>query len=342
MERRPNTQIVQWFLEQHVSEQLVLDPGYQRRAVWSLDYQRLFIDTVLRNYPSPPIFLAWDIRAGHPTLYNVVDGKQRLSSIISFTGDAFHLKDLFADEGLPDAYWSDLPPDLQDAFVKYDLVVENITGASEQELRNAFDRLNRNVARLTAQELRHAQFSGVFIQRMEALAEEPFWAEARIATPANIRRMRDVEFVSELFILTMHGPQEGTSARLDSFYARYDEDIPDEDIHREKFNALLDFAGSLPLDWRKTRWKNFSDFYALWGALLVLREDGAVPDATEVAKRLSQFSEMQQAVLEASQAERALPGGPRDHRYLDASRQGPNKEAARERRISVVAELLRE
>ena len=60
------------------------------------------------------------------------------------------------------------------------LTVENLRDATDVELREAFDRLNRNVARLTAQELRHAVFPGVFLERMEALTEAPFWANKRI------------------------------------------------------------------------------------------------------------------------------------------------------------------
>ncbi len=340
MERRPNTQVIQWFLEANAAGKLRLDPPYQRRAVWSPEYQRFFIDTVLRNFPSPPIFLAWEIRAGSPTLYNVVDGKQRLTAIIQFTEDAFHLRNLFRDEGYPDAYWSDLPQALRDKFVKYELVVENITEASDDELRNAFDRLNRNVARLTAQELRHAQFPGVFLQRMEALAEAPFWSTARVATPANIRRMRDVEFVSELFVLTMHGPQDGASDVLDVYYAMYDEEIPDEEIHRSNFEAILRYLADLPLDWTRTRWKNLSDLYSLWGALRAFQADDALPEQARAAQTLTAFSEIQEAIAAAMRENAPPPGDHQDRRYYDASRQGPNKDTNREARISILSDRL--
>jgi hypothetical protein len=341
MERRPNTQTVQWFLENAASGQLVLDPPFQRRTVWSVAYRRYFIDTVLRNYPSPAIFLEWEVEPGRPTVYNVVDGKQRLSTIISFTRDEFHLADMWVEDGRQNLVWSDLKESTQRRFVNYVLTVENINDASDEERREAFDRLNRNVARLAAQELRHARYPGVFLERMEALAADPFWLNQRIVTPAGVRRMRDVEFVSELFILTADGVQDGDSDVIDGYYASWDEEIPDEDLHRAVFDELQQYLGTLSIDWQATRWNNVNDLYGLWGALLTLRADTGFPDADHAAEKLTQFSEAQAAILAADKAGTDLPGADEDRRYFGVVRQGGNKEPNRRTRIEILAGLLK-
>jgi hypothetical protein len=340
MDRRPNHQAVAWFLENYTKGQLVLDPPYQRRTVWSPSYRRYFIDTVLRNFPSPAIFIDWQIKPGESTVYNVVDGKQRLTTLIDFTNDGFHLGDLFGGEGYDDPYWSDLSEDLQKRLMSYVLTVENISDASESELRDAFDRLNRNVAGLTHQELRHAQFKGDFIKRMEALAENPFWAEHRIFSPANVRRMRDVEFVSELFLLTMHGPIDGASRLLDSYYAEYEEEIPDEADHVASFDEILTWLDELPLDWTATRWRNMADLYSLWGALRERQADDDLPEPEAAAKVLTKFSKTQAKILEAERQEAKPPGTARDRRYYSNVRQGANKDAARTARIEALEEAL--
>ena len=341
MERRPNHQTVQWFLENHTSGQLVLDPPYQRRTVWSMAYRRFFIDTVLRNFPSPAVFIDWQIKPGHPTIYNVVDGKQRLTTLIDFVANEFHLGELFEGEGYDDPYWKDLSSDLQKKFVSYQITVENLSDASDSELRDAFDRLNRNVAGLTHQELRHAQFQGEFIKRMESIAELPFWEEHKIFTPANVRRMRDVEFVSELFLLTMNGVIDGAPRVLDSYYAEYDEEIPNEPVHRANFDAILDWLSTVPLEWEATRWANINDLYSLWGALRRIQENDGLPKADNAAaKRLTRFSLTQAKILAAQKAEKKLPGTPRDRRYFENVRQGGNKDTARRARIKALAEAL--
>lgn len=342
MERRPNTQTVQWFLENATSGQLVLDPPFQRRTVWSIGYRRSFIDTVLRNYPSPAIFLQWEIDPGRPTVYNVVDGKQRLNAIIDFTRDDFHLADLWIEDGKQNLTWSDLKESTQKSLVNYVLTVENINDASDEERREAFERLNRNVARLAAQELRHAQYPGTFLERMEALAADPFWLNQRIVTPAAVRRMKDVEFVSELFILTAEGVQDGDSDVIDSYYASWDEEIPDEDLHRAVFDEVQEYLGDLPLDWQETRWSNVNDLYGLWGTLLILRREGGFPAPRQTADRLAQFSEMQAAILAADKEGTDLPGEDVDRRYFGIVRQGGNKHPNRVARIEILTELLRD
>jgi hypothetical protein len=57
LKRRVTTQDVSWFLDLYRNNQLILDPPYQRRSVWSPKDRRFFLDTILRGYPSPQIFL---------------------------------------------------------------------------------------------------------------------------------------------------------------------------------------------------------------------------------------------------------------------------------------------
>lgn len=344
MDRRPNTQSLQWFVDRNASGELDLDPPFQRRSVWSLDYQRYFVDTVLRGYPSPPIFLEVVIEPGEPSRYNVVDGKQRLSALFAFLNSEFNLEKHRSEEGDEDAYWTDLSTEVQRTALKYAFTVEEIADTSESELRDAFGRLNRNVARLTPQELRHAQFPGVFLERMESLAGARFWSDRGIFGAADIRRMRDIEFVSELFLLTMHGVEDGKREIIDQYYADYEDEIVDEAENREAFDQIMDSLRELKdLDWSRTRWTNLSDLYALWGAIdqLLFNEDAGLLDPAETARLLTEFSEQQAEIVVAARNREPLPGSSSDRRYFDAVRQGANKESNRTERIRIIADLLR-
>jgi hypothetical protein len=332
MRRRPNTQTVQWFLEIDAQGQLDLEPAYQRRSVWNQDYQRFFIDTVLRDFPAPPIYLQVETRPGAPTIYHVIDGKQRLESLLMFSRDGFHLGNYAEGLGLGDKekYFSQLPDKLRNQFVEYTLSVENISQAEPTELIEAFDRLNRNVAKLNDQELRNAQFSGVFITKMTLLAEDPFWTEIGVATRSRIRRMQDVEYVSELYVLTMHGVQDGKRT-LDKYYAQYDEAIDGEDDNDARFRLVLDWLRGLPFDWRSTRYRNLGDLYGLWAAVLQLQEQGQLPAPSDAGAPLSAF----EAALGALADDRSKA-------YSDAVRQGTNKDTNRELRARILAEVILE
>jgi len=338
MKRRANTESVSWFLEIDANGQLNLDPAYQRRSVWNDDYRRFYIDTVMRDFPSPAIYLAVEINPGSPTVYHVIDGKQRLESLLRFSRDDFHLGKYLAGEGLQDAYFSQLPKLWQERFVAYVLNVEQISDASDTELTDAFDRLNRNVARLNSQELRNARYAGRFISKALDLAAYPFWADAGIATRARIQRMLDVEFVSELYLLVMRGkPQDGKASVLDEAYSMYDEEIPGEEDADNIYSSVLHWIEEIDIPWRRVRWSNQADMYGLWAAAVALvPENGGpgLPNPAQVATRLQEF----EAQLTPAPDVGAVP--PEAVRYLDAVRQGSNKDTNRALRALIVAELL--
>lgn len=61
-----------------------LAPSYQRSDVWALKSRQMLIESILRGIPLPSIILLNDQDAG--VSYDVVDGRQRLTSILRFVG----------------------------------------------------------------------------------------------------------------------------------------------------------------------------------------------------------------------------------------------------------------
>src|SRR4051812_47083628 len=72
---------------------LELRPDYQRREVWSDAARVMLIDTILRNFPMPKVYLQAEIRKDDRTYRAVIDGQQRLSAIITFLKDEFVLEE---------------------------------------------------------------------------------------------------------------------------------------------------------------------------------------------------------------------------------------------------------
>lgn len=67
------------------SGQLELSPSYQRADVWPNQDAQMLIESVLRGVPLPSIILL-EMASDRGTSYEVVDGKQRLTSILRFIG----------------------------------------------------------------------------------------------------------------------------------------------------------------------------------------------------------------------------------------------------------------
>ncbi len=74
-------QLVGYFNEEKIN----LSPVFQRGRVWNLKMRRELIKNILRHRPIPAIFLYKD-EAGSKYTYAILDGKQRLESILMFIG----------------------------------------------------------------------------------------------------------------------------------------------------------------------------------------------------------------------------------------------------------------
>lgn len=83
---------------------LILDPEYQRNEVWHVSKQIAFIESLFMEIMIPPIYVVevpgTDILEGNK--YEVVDGKQRLTTIKKFINNELALDKKYLE------YYSDL------------------------------------------------------------------------------------------------------------------------------------------------------------------------------------------------------------------------------------------
>ncbi|MBA7702393.1 hypothetical protein ES703_111160 [subsurface metagenome] len=123
---------------------------------------------------------------------------------------------------------------------------------------------------MNAQELRHAMYSGEFITFVTQLTDDPFWHDMGISTTSRIRRMLDIEYVSEIFLVVMHGIKDGRD-HLDEYYAEYDDEIPNLEENRRKYEVCKNSIANLNL--YKPRYSNLADLYSLWSTMAKLYEE---------------------------------------------------------------------
>ena len=75
-----------------IAGEMRTNPEYQRGAKWSLSQRQALIDSVFRLYPVPPIFLQ-EITThglkGASSVYEIVDGQQRIVSLTNFLKGSF-------------------------------------------------------------------------------------------------------------------------------------------------------------------------------------------------------------------------------------------------------------
>ena len=300
MKVNPTTYPISWFRDRNLDKALVLKPPYQRKPVWTYNQKAYLIDTILENYHIPEIYIHRETDSDGKAIYNIVDGQQRIRSILDFLNGEFAISDKYNPE-FADYNFDDLPDTFKKHIWNYTLYAREITDATGEEVRNMFIRMNRNVVALNPQELRHATYSGDFIKLMEELAEDEFWSENKIVTPNEIRRMRDVEFISQLFISMINGIQDKTK-EMDKYYQLYEMDFPDKNRWRRFFQKIIDTIILLFPNLKDFRWRNKSDFYTLFIVLRQVLEDSSIPDKN-INKLKSDLIEFSKEISQATQKE---------------------------------------
>lgn len=316
MKRRSSTQDITWFLDLNEYKQLNVDPPYQRRSVWTPKDRQFFLDTIFRNYPSPAIFLHKETNDIGKTTYHVIDGKQRIQTILNFVNNNLKMAPDFGDSRLDGKRWEDIrnEPELKQTFWNYQINVELIDFDDQGTVNQVFDRLNRNSRKLTAQELRHAKYDGWLINKVEHESQQQIWKDFGISTTGRVKRMLDTQFISELMLIILENNILGFDQEiLDNLYAKYDDinNIEDieydssyesvfnlEDIFNPKFEKVKQYIKSMnETNGCIIRYaKNLAHFYSIW-ALVALSEE--LPDAQELANKYSEFmSEVEMAMTE--------------------------------------------
>jgi len=290
MEYDPANQMLSWFKDRYLDGSLRIRPPYQRRPIWSSRQKCYLIESMLLGLPVPEIYLQQSVTAEGRSSYAVVDGQQRIRTALQFVGAETDPQEQdqnrFALDRLPTtSAWygmtfSDLDDETKRRLYGYRFMIRLLKTDSEQEVRDMFGRLNRFLTPLNAQELRNATYTGPFARLAEELADDQYWSESRLVSPTVIRRMGDVEFMSELLIGALHGPQGGRAAEIDGYYRRYEDcdvEFPEQRPAVVLFRLALDKVRALLPDIKRTRWGNRTDFYSLFVALAALLRSSTLP-----------------------------------------------------------------
>jgi hypothetical protein len=250
-----------WFKKAFDANELVISPPFQRNPVWSRRQQAALIVTILLEYPIPELYMQDITDETGAQRHTLVDGQQRIRSILEFLDGQFELDD--ESDRWGGLSFEDLSPEDRKRIFEYAFVVRLLPDVPEVELRQIFQRINRNTTVLNAQELRHATYWGPFIKLMDAISDYEFWSDSGIFSASDRRRMLDVEFISELAVAVLNGLQN-KKKNLEEFYQQYETSFEDEEHLRDLFVTTLGEIRHILPDLSSLRWKKKSDFYTLF------------------------------------------------------------------------------
>jgi len=284
------TYSITWFKKVNDAGELQMSPPFQRNPVWTERQKSYLIDSILNGYPIPEIYIQEKVTETGEAAYIIVDGQQRIRSVLEFLEGEYEITEGESEK------WSgfsfdDLSAEEKKRFFSYKFVVRTLPDISDDEIRSIFQRINKNNVKLNAQELRQSTYSGEFIASMNRLSDRDYWKDLPIFSPEKVRRMLDVEYISELTIAYLNGPQN-KKEKLDYYYEMYEREYHDADLIEGLFDKICYELTQLLPDIKKTRWRGMIDFYTLFlvlaekADLLPLSNDGRA----EVRAKLLDFS----------------------------------------------------
>lgn len=322
------------FYEQYQLNKYKLNPPYQRDFnVWDMDQKSFLLDTIFKNFPTPPIFLEQKIDADTGiTNYDVIDGKQRLSTIIGFINNEVPLpkefgKDVYGNEKLNGLCFEEIKKiakedqDVKTAlsdFWAYSISVEYIENPDYKIVDSIFDRLNREGSRLNAQELRKAQYYDTLLYNDIVEYRNDKYI-SHLTVKLNKNRMEDIGFITELYIMTvMNSIFDGNETEIDKVFSEIVEEYGEEQSRTvvERFNNVKYILEKWNIDYALYNIEGVSHLYALWYLALYVIEKGLNAESVHEkmiafykdlrgAKSISQTIIYQQSMQSASRSKSA-------------------------------------
>lgn len=166
-----------------VSDGLInIAPEYQRQFRWDTERQSNLIESLFLGIPVPSLFMATNADG----TWELIDGVQRVSTIISFAGTKEQQDKLNSPKvkelklvGLKklsdfnDKKFVELPFDIQTKFKLTSIKVTTLSDKSDKDVRfDLFERLNKGGVILTDQEIRSCVYRGGFNDFIKELAKD--------------------------------------------------------------------------------------------------------------------------------------------------------------------------
>lgn len=335
------------FVEWNSSGQLVLSPRFQRRVVWADTARSYLMDTIIRGLPIPKVFIRQKIEPSTGrSIREVVDGQQRLRTILSFVNDGFILKSGHNSE-FGGKLFSELPEEKQLDILNYEISTDLLVNLSDGQILDIFSRLNSHAVVLNEQEKINANHFGEFKKLADEMAHEHFeyWIKNKIIRDSQVMRMADVSLAADLLIAMCDGIQSKKQIRV--YYAQYEKDFAFNygELENQFQETLVKIVEIYPEGLQNSEFRRVHIYYSLFTAVfhllyglkgisgggqgLVARNLDRVRNRLDHVEWL--FSDIDPLELTKS-----------DQQFLSDSRRATTDAAVRQRRTEYLLQLIEE
>jgi len=295
--------------------------------VWTREDKNHFLDSILRGYPFPEIYLAdgdvdLDSGAGAQLL---VDGLQRVNTMIQyFDGDP----DLVLTT-VPS--YRDLSKDDKTSYLQYEVAVRDLGVVTKSELIEVFKRINATKYALIEMEINNAVYHGALKQFAKRISEDAFFERHRVFNSTDYRRMGDLRYALQLIITMISGYFNRDDA-FQSYLERFNDEFPAEDEVSDRIGRTFDFIEECNFSRKSRVWRK-ADLLTLIVELDRLMMEGVNLQPSEVLQNIDSFFDAVEAADVSSERVASI--------YYKAALQASNDRANRLRRGVIIGGVIR-
>jgi hypothetical protein len=277
----------------------------------------------------------------------VVDGQQRLRTILSFLKDGFVISKRHHPQygGLYFSQLNQIDDNIQGNILNYEISTDLLVNMPDPQVLDIFSRLNSYSVVLNEQEKINANHFGPFKTLADKLAHHnnTFWKENKLLSDKEILRMADVNLTADLLIAMIEGIK--SKKQIKPFYSEYEKEFNhDPEMLEERFNNTIETIQRLyGDDFTETEFKRIHLFYTLFTCIFHLnygltgidkaRVEITPRDYAKIVSRLENINSIF-ATEDLQQLNQ------REIRFLDDSRRATTDKPVRQRRTEYLLDLI--
>lgn len=312
-----------------VSEIVKLSPDFQRKFVWNDKHKESFLETILKKYPFPEVYIADGIidTKNKTTEKWVVDGQQRLSTIVDYIdGKDMKLSKI--------RKFKDLSEEEQKDFLRYPIVVRDLGNIDITVVKEIFKRINSVNYALNSMEIKNALYDGEYISTAKEILQDnaKFFEKFDIFSTNETSRMKDLEFILTIMTTIENNGYFNSIKENEKYIEIYNEEYENKLSVKKLFQKTYTYIAELDLN-PYSIWQKKSNIFTLIIELAYIITDKEI-DNTKMKSILEKFEDLVLTHKNNNQDEDIFA------KYYINSLQGTNSKQARITRGKILRDFI--
>lgn len=335
------------------SGNLIMNPDFQRKLVWKKQHKYHFIETILKNYPFPEVFIASSSIDVDNLLAAeiVVDGQQRLSTIVDYIKG----KGDFESQSAIVAF-KDLETESKKDFLNYLVSVRDLKDLNLDNIKEIFKRINNTEYSLNTVEKKNAQFGdGEFMLFCKQIVESEevhsdetevllsneerkviidFWNKNNVFSENDSNRMISLQFVATLITTLLESDYFNRNSKTMDYIEQYNNGFSEYKTVYDKLKNAIIFIDNMNLK-PNSYWFNKPNIFTL--IVELSKNNLEHVDSYKLLLKLNALENMSQNYFANIDIEKISDD---EKKYFEYAKQGINDKIQRVHRAKIIENII--